>query len=254
MTHSAHSSHVQPRKSRRHDNQPSGITICGIIGLVFGAIAFALSFILIINNFAFIIGLVALVLSIIGLVGTLRGKKTGKVVAIIATILSVLSLVITLVMQQAASDAIDDVFGDATSQSSDSDSSDTSNNTLEGEGAVGDVYVSIISAEQGDTDYNGDDTVIVTYEWTNNSDESTSFMGSVEATAFQNGQELDEAFYTDDPDGYDSDSQYSDVQSGATGTVTIAYVLSDDSSVTIEVSEWLSWDDDTTVVTKTFDL
>lgn len=252
---------MPPSGHMDHGNRPTGMTVCGIVGLVLGILAFILSFIPIINNLAFVLGLVALVLAIIGLVGTMRGKKTGKVVAIIATVLSVLSLVITLAMQSAASDAIDEAFDDSTShQTDDTDADDAADDTaddadgsaLTGEGDLGDVHVRIVSAERGGTDRNGDETVVVTYEWTNNTDSSTSFMATVEDTAFQNGQELDKDFYLSDSDTYDSDSQYSDVQSGATGTVTIAYVLSDDSAVSIEVSEWLSLDD--SVVTQTFEL
>lgn len=252
---------MPPSGHMDHANRPTGMTVCGIVGLVLGILAFILSFIPIINNLAFVLGLVALVLAIIGLVGTMRGKKTGKVVAIIATVLSVLSLVITLAMQSAASDAIDEAFDDSTSQQTDdTDADDAADDTaddadgsaLTGEGDLGDVHVRIVSAERGGTDRNGDETVVVTYEWTNNTDSSTSFMATVEDTAFQNGQELDKDFYLSDSDTYDSDSQYSDVQSGATGTVTIAYVLSDDSAVSVEVSEWLSLDD--SVVTQTFEL
>lgn len=252
---------MPPSGHMDHGNRPTGMTVCGIVGLVLGILAFILSFIPIINNLAFVLGLVALVLAIIGLVGTMRGKKTGKVVAIIATVLSVLSLVITLAMQSAASDAIDEAFDDSTSQQTDdTDADDAADDTaddadgsaLTGEGDLGDVHVRIVSAERGGTDRNGDETVVVTYEWTNNTDSSTSFMATVEDTAFQNGQELDKDFYLSDSDTYDSDSQYSDVQSGATGTVTIAYVLSDDSAVSVEVSEWLSLDD--SVVTQTFEL
>lgn len=256
---------MPPSGHMDHGNRPTGMTVCGIVGLVLGILAFILSFIPIINNLAFVLGLVALVLAIIGLVGTMRGKKTGKVVAIIATVLSVLSLVITLAMQSAASDAIDEAFDDSTSQQTDgtdadADADDAADDTaddadgsaLTGEGDLGDVHVRIVSAERGGTDSNGDETVVVTYEWTNNTDSSTSFMATVEDTAFQNGQELDKDFYLSDSDTYDSDSQYSNVQSGATGTVTIAYVLSDDSAVSVEVSEWLSLDD--SVVTQTFEL
>ena len=82
--------------------------MCGIVGVVFGALGFVLSFIPIINNIAAIFGFIGVILAIVALVGTFRGKKRGKALAIVAAVLSVLAIVITLAMQYAASKAIDE--------------------------------------------------------------------------------------------------------------------------------------------------
>ena len=72
-------------------------------GMVLGIIGVVLSFIPIINNIAFFIGILALIFGIIGIV-----KKAGKGKAIVGVVLGILSIVITLAMQSAVSDAIDE--------------------------------------------------------------------------------------------------------------------------------------------------
>ena len=62
---------------------PKGTTICGIVGVVFGALGLVLSFIPIVNNIAAILGAIGVVLAIIAMVGTFRGKKAGKILSII---------------------------------------------------------------------------------------------------------------------------------------------------------------------------
>ncbi len=98
--------------------EEKGLTVCGIVGVVFGALGFVLSFIPIINNIAAIFGFIGVILAIVALVGTFRGKKRGKALAIVAAVLSVLAIVITLAMQSAASKAIDEATGVSSSQSS----------------------------------------------------------------------------------------------------------------------------------------
>lgn len=247
---------------------PTGVTVCGIIGLVFGVIALILSFIPIINNFAFVLGIIGLILAIIGLVGTLRGTRGGKAIAIVATVLSALSLVITLAMQAAASKAIDEAFDAAASQQTgDNTESDhagadstadggnpVSTGKQEMEGDLTGVHVRIVSAVRSDNDYNGQPTVLVTYEWTNTGDENTSFSVATDDAAFQNGQELDVAVYSTTPSGYDAMSTMNELQPGATGTATMGYVLNDDSPVSIEVTDLISFADDAPSVIHTFTL
>ncbi len=241
-----------------------GMTVCGIVGVVFGAIGFALSFIPIINNIAFFFGLVGVVLAVIALVGTFRGKKRGKALSIVAAVLSVLAIVITLAMQSATSKALDEAFGGtSSSQSSTTDdssdeSSDSSQSDASGKGEQdmeGDLryaHVKIVSAQRSANDYENQPTVLVTYEWTNNTDKNNSFSSVANPKVFQNGQSLDVAIYMDSPEGYDVNSYLAELQPGATGTVTLGYVLKDDSDVTVDVTDFISFDD--TKVVHTFTL
>lgn len=78
---------------------------------------------------------------------------------------------------------------------------------------------------------------MLAYELTNNKTENSN-MFDVNVTAFQNGHQLDTAIYSDQtPEGYDENSSTNALQPGATGTVTLGYVLEDETNpVTVEVS------------------
>ena len=102
-----------------------------------------------------------------------------------------------------------------------------------------DYEVTIESSKVG-TDYEGNDALIVTYSWVNNSDEATSAYAALSMSAFQNGVELDFAVGVD---GADTDGDMKEVKPGAGTTFDRCYILEDDSDVTIEVSEMFSWDD-----------
>lgn len=70
---------------------------------------------------------------------------------------------------------------------------------------------------------------------------------------FQNGKALDIAIYMDSPEGYDVGSYTAEMQPKANATVTLGYVLSDESPVTVDVTALISTDN-TTKVVRTFDL
>ena len=111
----------------------------------------------------------------------------------------------------------------------------------------------IVSAVKSVNDYNGKPTALVTYEWTNNTSKNNSFAALAHPNVFQNGTELETAIYFDQPEGYDANSYLAQVQPGATATVTLGYVLQDDSPITVDVTAFLSTDQDTKV-THTFTL
>ena len=257
---------------------PKGTTICGIVGVVFGALGLVLSFIPIVNNIAAILGAIGVVLAIIAMVGTFRGKKAGKILSIVAAVLSVLAIVITLAMQSAASKAIDEAInGSGTSQSKSSDAkksgddssndgsanNDPTNNDStdttkasgeqDQEGDLKNLHVTIVSAAKSGNDYEDKPTVMVTYEWKNNSGKNNSFAALAHPQVFQNGQALDTAVYLDQPTGYDMNSYTAEIQPGATGKVTLGYVLKDESTITVDVTGLFSIDDSRKVV-HTFDL
>lgn len=255
MGHTGHpDTNAGPMNAAPVHGEPAGVSICGVIALVLGTLALVLSFVPIINNAAAILGVVGAVLAAIGLVGTLRGRKRGKALTIVAAVLSVLAIVITLAMQASFSKALDDAVGGSSSQtgaqsggggSADAQSGDASGGkqsegTMDTEGDLGDFHVRIVSAAASDADYEGKPTVLVTYEWTNNGNRSNSFAALAHPQAFQNGHELGMAVYAGSPQGYDANSYLAEVQPGATATVTMGYVLENDTEVTVEVSRLLS--------------
>lgn len=243
---------IQPQAPMRPAfREEKGLTVCGIVGVVFGALGFVLSFIPIINNIAAILGFVGVVLSIVTLVGTFRGKKRGKALAVVAAVLSVLAIVVTLGMQSAASKAIDEAVGTTKSQSSaESSAKSQPKGEQDMEGDLKTMHVKIVSAARSVNDYNNQPTVLVTFEWVNNTDKNNSFATLASPQVFQNGQALDVAIYGENPAGYDSNSNFAEVQPGATGTVTIGYTLKDDSEVTVDVTDLFDLDDSAKVVHK----
>lgn len=82
------------------ETKKSGLSTAG---MVLGIVGIVLSFIPIINNIAFFLGILAVIFGIIGLV-----KKAGKGKAIAGLVLGILAIVITLAMQSAVSDSIDE--------------------------------------------------------------------------------------------------------------------------------------------------
>lgn len=86
---------------------PKPKSAAAIVALVLGVIALVSSWVPIVNNLAFIFGLVGAVFAVVALVGTLRGKKSGKALAIASAVLNVLALVVVLATQSAYSSAID---------------------------------------------------------------------------------------------------------------------------------------------------
>lgn len=124
--------------------------------------------------------------------------------------------------------------------------------TAQDSGTIGDYSVTIGDARLS-KDREGNDVIIVSYEFTNNGEESSSFIFAVNDTAYQDGVELDTAYFVED-DTYDTDSQMKDIKTGGTLTVENAYVLSSATSpVEVDVEEIFSWEDDAPVLTKTFD-
>ncbi|MBP3223618.1 MAG: DUF5067 domain-containing protein [Actinomycetaceae bacterium] len=99
-------------------------------------------------------------------------------------------------------------------------------------------------------DYEGKDAFVVTYEWTNNSNEATNFEVALSAKAYQNGVELEKAILSSDDVNY---YEFKDVKNGAKQTVKVAYKLTDDSDVEVEVKEFISLNNDV-IASKKFSL
>lgn len=101
-------------------------------------------------------------------------------------------------------------------------------------------YAVTIDGARLSTDYEGNECVIVTYTWTNNSEETTSAAAAVYAKVFQNGVQCETAFVTED---IDSTNYSNDVRPGTSVSYEIGYEISDHSEIEVEVSELFSLDD-----------
>lgn len=237
--------------------EPAGKSGLAIAGLVLGIVAVATSFMPIINNASFFIGLVGLVLGIIGLVQTHKGTKSGTGISVAAIILNVVACIAVVASQAFYSAAIDEAFSSAgitTSSSSSasqgsasSQSSSTGQIAAQATAAESEYVVTIDSATTG-TDYQGNPAVMVTFTWTNNSSKTASFGSVLYAKCFQDGIQCETAITSG------GDTNYStDLKPGASTTVQEAFELSSNSDVTIEVTELFSFNN-TILAEKTFSL
>lgn len=119
-------------------------------------------------------------------------------------------------------------------------------------GKLGDYYIEITGATL-DKDYYGNDIIIVSFTWTNNSDETDSAWSLFGKEAFQDGVELDSATMLKSGT-MDTKANTLDVKPGASLEVQRAYILrNEESPVEFEISLLFDWDDDT-VVSATFDI
>ncbi len=116
-------------------SQPLPHSAMAIAGLVLGIIGLLTSFLPIINNISFILGILGLVFAAIGMTGCLRGKRTGKGMAIAALVLNILTVVVVLASQAAMSAAIDGA-----------------QKAFEGAAAVSSTAVAVSAAGQSSTD------------------------------------------------------------------------------------------------------
>lgn len=117
-------------------------------------------------------------------------------------------------------------------------------------GTLGDYSVEIKDAVVS-SDYSGDPAIIITYSWTNNSEDTTSAEVQLMEKAFQGGVQLDTA-YIGNTDIFDSGLSFKELRPGTTLDVQCAFLLLDDTSVVeFELTELFSFSDD--VVTKDFD-
>lgn len=92
--------------------QNSSISGLAISSLVIGIVAVVLSFLPIINNFAFVLAIVGIALAIVSLVLFKKSAKGGKGLAIAGLVLGVVAIVVTLAVQFAATKSLESA-GDA---------------------------------------------------------------------------------------------------------------------------------------------
>ena len=212
-----------------------------VASLVLGIVALVTSILPIINNLSFLLAILGIVFAIIGLVGISKGKKSGKGLGIAGLVLSVIAFILVLVMQSAFSAALDQAMEEsgldtATAQGAAVEDSGSATEPQAAEQSASDAAACGVTMTE---DYQGNPAAVVTYTFTNNSDEATSFMVALYPKVFQNGVELGTAIGSD----WDSEKYSSDVKPGSSTTVEMGYALEDMSDITVEVEELLSFSD-----------
>ena len=230
---------------------PTSTSAMGITGFVLGVIAAFFSFWPIVNNASFFIAGLGLIFAIIGVCACVRGTRRGKGLSIAGLVICIVSIVIVLFTQSVYSAAIDEALNDSPKSSSSESGEVSESGTVSGadEAATSEYAVSIDECFVT-TDYMGKPAAVVTYTFTNNSDEAKSFMVAINAQAFQNGVELS----TTTISGSDAwENQMKEVKSGASITVQKAYELDDqENDLVVECTELISFND-SILASKTFE-
>lgn len=221
-------------------------SVLGIIALVVSAIGFIFACIpgalivgWILLPIGFILSLVAMFLA-----GAKWPAITGLVLAVVGTIVGF--VVFFTIVANAANTAFSEA-GRITDVGPDASVSDSA--TGPDEAATASDFSVVIGESAQTEDYEGNPALVVTFTFTNNSDDDANFMFAVSPKAFQDGVELESAILLNDD--FDMENALKDVKPGVSLDVQWAYVLDGSSDVTVEVTELMSFDD-TVLATKTF--
>lgn len=102
--------------------------------------------------------------------------------------------------------------------------------TVSSEGTLAKYDVAIKGAQLC-KDYEGNPAIIITYSWTNGSDETTSPMGSMMEEAFQDGVQMETAIVD-----FEYNDGLTDVRPGTTIDVEAIYKMNSQSNVEFEIS------------------
>lgn len=183
-----------------------------------------------------------------------KRPKTAKVSGICALVSFILGIVIFAISGN--SDVATNV-PETTSDSSYTQTVETQTTTQSDENSVqaggdnandntlGD-YGCVVKSATVTKDWTGEDAVLITYEFTNNSSNAISFDVALDARAYQDGIGLETAILDEDTDLWVD----VDIKPGVTKEVRKAYVLRDTTTpVEVEISELISFSDDKIVTT-----
>lgn len=171
-----------------------------------------------------------------------KKKKNKKKWIIIAVVAVVIILIAVIASGGSDDSSSEDSNASAVTSAVSAESEEKANDT------VGD-FKCVVKGAKLCKDLTGKDAVLITYEFTNNSDSAVSFDVALDARAYQDGVGLETAILDEDTDYLDVD-----IKPGVTKEVKKAYNLRDTSTeIEIEVSELISFSDDKIVTTVEID-
>lgn len=171
-----------------------------------------------------------------------KKKKNKKKWIIIAVVAVVIILIVVIASGGSDDSSSEDSNASAVTSAVSAESEEKANDTL------GD-FKCVVKGAKLCKDLTGKDAVLITYEFTNNSDSAVSFDVALDARAYQDGVGLETAILDEDTDYLDVD-----IKPGVTKEVKKAYNLRDTSTeIEIEVSELISFSDDKIVTTVEID-
>ena len=159
----------------------------------------------------------------------------------IRTLLSAL-LVLSFTVLAVASGGSDDGAKITTKEGETAAPAGDKNPVQQNKGTIDKYEIEIVSADKT-KNYEGKNTVIVTYKWTNNSDSATSFALAFDDKVYQDGVECTSTIVSDDDDSLGFDKEMTDLKTGASLEVKVAYKLNNDSDISVEISGFISFSD-----------
>lgn len=186
----------------------------GILAIVFGGLGLLLSWIPIVNNFAFLLGVVSLVLGVIALV---INRKNKKLLSVIGTVLSIATIIVVIATQGFYANSLDKATKsynkevkkiDSSSSSEDQSSSASSSSNAKKDFKVGETAsingveytVTKVSYSNGDGDLNTPDNgkqyVFVDVTIKNNSDKDYEY-NPLDFQLSNNGNKTDNDYVDD---------------------------------------------------------
>ncbi len=174
-----------------------------------------------------------------------KKKKKKKRLIIIAVIVVVLIVIGIIGSSGGDSDKNNDT--NATNSSVAAASSVEADTTENNSNTIGN-YGCVVKSAKLTKNWEGADTVLITYEFTNNSKSPASFDVALVDHIYQNGIGLETTFLDDE----DTDLLDVEIKPGASKEVKKAYKLRDTSTdLEIEIEELISFSDDKIVTTVT---
>lgn len=200
------------------------------------------------------LAILSFIIPIVGLILYLTKKdskpKTAKACGKCALACVIINIIITIIYSvifgSVAKELVDDSLStnanSSYSNEIDADGADPDNSV---DGTTVGSYGCVVKGAELGKDWEGNDTVIITFDFTNNSNNPASFDVALDAKAYQEGIGLETDWSNDETDLLDVE-----IKPGVTKEVKKAYLLRDTSTdVEIEITEWLSFTDDKIVTT-----
>lgn len=166
-----------------------------------------------------------------------KKKKKKKKLIILGVIIAVIIIVIVSASGSGSNDDTKTSSNENTTVSSvDAEKKETDENT------IGD-FKCVVKGAKITKDWEGKDAVLITYEFTNNSNSPISFDGALDDKLYQDGIELESAILSNDEEAKLIDTV--DLKPGITKEVKKAYSLRNKKSeIEVEIQEIFSFSDD----------
>lgn len=172
------------------DKTPKRNSALTIVGLILAIIALTTSWVPIVNNIAFALGVAAFIMGVMGIVSAKKGKTANGKMAIAAVVIAVISCALVLQTQSHYAKVLDD----ASNKFNKSIDNSTGKNTEELQKTSLDVKFGKLVVKRGE--YSTDTKLTVTLK--NKTQEKASFSVRIEAVDASGKRITDDTIYAND--------------------------------------------------------